>query len=44
MYIKRVYFYPKYRVRNFFFDLLMTAITGGLWLLWVFVREMRKQY
>lgn len=35
---------PKYRIRSFFFDLFMIAITGGLWLLWIFVREMRQQY
>lgn len=34
----------KYGVGSFFFDLFMIAITGGLWLLWVFVREMRQQY
>ncbi len=26
----------------FLFDLFMTCITGGLWLIWIFVREMRK--
>jgi len=44
VHIQRISLYPKYKVRNFFFDLFMIAITGGLWLLWVFVREMRKQY
>ena len=24
-------------------DIVMTLITGGLWLIWVFVREMRKR-
>lgn len=27
----------------FVFDCIMTMITGGLWLIWVFVREMRKR-
>lgn len=31
----------KYRLRNFIFDLIMCALTGGLWLIWIFVREMR---
>lgn len=26
---------------NFLGDCVMTLITGGLWLIWVFVREMR---
>lgn len=24
-------------------DVLMTFITGGLWLIWIFVREMRRR-
>jgi len=32
----------KYKFRNFLFDILMTCLTGGFWLIWVFVREMRK--
>lgn len=31
----------KYGLFNFIFDILMIAITGGLWLIWIFVREMR---
>lgn len=27
----------------FMFDLFMVAITGGLWLIWIFVREMRAR-
>jgi hypothetical protein len=27
---------------NFLGDVILTLITGGLWLIWVFVREMRK--
>lgn len=32
-----------YGCLGFLFDCLMTIITGGLWLIWVFVREMRKR-
>ena len=31
-----------YGLFNFGFDVLLTLITGGLWLIWVFVREMRR--
>jgi len=24
-------------------DILMTCLTGGLWLIWIFVREMRRR-
>jgi hypothetical protein len=24
-------------------DILMTGLTGGLWLIWIFVREMRRR-
>lgn len=27
---------------NFAFDAILTLITGGLWLIWIFVREMRR--
>lgn len=27
----------------FLFDILMTVITGGLWLIWIFCREMRNR-
>ena len=27
----------------FVFDVIMTLITGGLWLIWIFVREMRNR-
>ena len=33
----------RYGVLNFLFDVLLTAITGGFWLIWIFVREMRKR-
>lgn len=28
---------------NFVFDVFMTIITSGLWLIWIFVREMRRR-
>lgn len=28
---------------KFLFDCFMTVLTGGFWLIWVFVREMRKR-
>ena len=31
----------KYGFWSFIGDLLMCLITGGLWLIWIFVREMR---
>lgn len=33
----------KYGFFKFCFDVLMTLITGGFWLIWIFVREMRKR-
>ena len=27
---------------NFLFDVFMTVITAGFWIIWIFVREMRK--
>ena len=33
----------RYGVSNFLFDILMLFITGGLWLIWIFVREMRNR-
>lgn len=33
----------KYGPFRFMFDLFMTAMSGGLWLIWVFVREMRNR-
>ena len=32
----------EYGVLNFLFDLILVGITGGLWLIWIFVREMRR--
>lgn len=31
----------EYTVGSFIFDLIMTAITGGVWLIWIFIREIR---
>lgn len=40
-----VYMYPrkKYGIFNFLVDVALTGLTGGLWLIWVFCREMRKR-
>lgn len=27
----------------FLFDLFLVVITGGFWLIWIFVREMRRR-
>lgn len=32
----------RYGVGNFAFDAVLTLFTGGLWLIWIFVREMRR--
>lgn len=33
----------RYGLFAFLFDLFMVGITGGLWLIWIFVREMRRR-
>ena len=33
----------KYGLFSFVKDLIMTALTGGLWLIKIFVREMRNR-
>jgi hypothetical protein len=33
----------KYGLIGFAFDIFMIAITAGLWLIWIFVREMRNR-
>ena len=33
----------KYGILNFLFDILLVCLTGGLWLIWIFVREMRNR-
>jgi hypothetical protein len=32
----------KYGLFSFLFDCLMAVLTCGFWLIWVFVREMRR--
>jgi hypothetical protein len=32
-----------YGCMSFLFDILMVIITGGLWLIWIFIREMRNR-
>jgi len=32
----------KYGCLSFIFDAIMVVVTGGFWLIWIFVREMRK--
>jgi hypothetical protein len=32
-----------YGCLNFIFDVVLTLLTGGLWLIWIFVREMRRK-
>jgi hypothetical protein len=33
----------KYGIFHFLWDLFMVFITGGLWLIWIFIREMRNR-
>lgn len=33
----------RYGCLSFLGDVFMTLITGGLWLIWIFVREMRRR-
>lgn len=33
----------KYTFGNFLWDCIMTCFTGGLWLIWIFAREMRRR-
>ena len=32
----------RYGLLNFAVDVILVLITGGLWLIWIFVREMRR--
>jgi hypothetical protein len=32
-----------YGLLNFIFDIIMISITAGLWLVWIFIREMRRR-
>lgn len=36
-------YYQRYRLRNFALDSCLTILTGGLWLIWIFCREMRER-
>lgn len=31
----------KYGILGFLGDIIMVVLTGGLWLIWIFIREMR---
>jgi hypothetical protein len=33
----------RYGVLAFLFDIIMICLTGGLWLIWIFAREMRNR-
>jgi len=33
----------KYNLLSFAFDILMIGVTAGFWLIWIFVREMRRR-
>ena len=33
----------RYGLSSFLVGILLVAITGGLWLIWIFVREMRRR-
>lgn len=32
-----------YGLFSFLFDVVLCILTGGLWLIWIFVREMRRR-
>jgi hypothetical protein len=34
--------HKKYRFHNFVIDATLVLLTGGLWLIWIFVRENRN--
>jgi hypothetical protein len=40
---RRHYEVRKYGFWNFVLDVLLVCITSGLWLIWIFVREMRRR-
>lgn len=39
---RRHYQSRQYGFWNFVLDLFMVSITGGIWLIWIFIREMRR--
>ena len=32
----------RYGFFHFLLDVTLTALTGGFWLIWIFIREMRR--
>jgi hypothetical protein len=32
-----------YGLGNFIVDVVLTGLTGGIWLIWIFCREMRNR-
>ena len=40
IYVKEV---RRYGFWSFVGDVLLVLITGGLWLIWIFIREMRRR-
>lgn len=38
----KIYRGKSYGLFNFAIDVLTTVFTGGFWLIWIFVREMRR--
>lgn len=32
----------RYTAFSFLFDIIMITITGGFWIIWIFIREMRN--
>ena len=42
-YVNTVKVSKPYGCLGFIADVIMTCITGGLWLIWVFCREMRRR-
>lgn len=34
----------RYKLRNLILDCTMVFFTGGVWLIWIFVREMRARH
>jgi len=33
----------RYGLLKFLFDVALVCLTGGLWLIWIFIREMRRR-
>lgn len=38
-----VVYQKHYGLMRFLFDCVMTVLTAGFWLIWIFIREMRKR-